>query len=83
MNPKKRKYQKIDPNKHKIQYVVEVNPKQSQSKSISKTPELKQIDLSAQNQLKKPNKHYFVNGRIYVWQNNRNAFKSQFGNQKV
>ena len=43
MLKQKRKYEKVDPTKQKIQYVVDVNKTLEEIKSNPKDPELKKI----------------------------------------
>ena len=44
LKPIKRKYEKVDPSKYKVQYVIDVDPSGSRSIKVNqKDPELKKI----------------------------------------
>ena len=63
LKPIKRKYEKVDPSRYKIQYVIDVDPSgcRSLQKNNIKDPELKKIEYPDINK----DQHYFVKGKIY------------------
>lgn len=68
MQTKKRKHQKIDLTKQKVQYLVEVplNPSEGID-LIKKSPELVRIDYNDNQKFMNPFSHFSIGGKIYGW----------------
>ena len=74
MQPKKRKHQKVDLTKQKVQYVVDIKLTSAPSVDITKkAPELVKINYSDNQQQLRPYPHFLPGGQVYTSWTKKNS----------
>lgn len=83
MQPKKRKHQKVDLTKQKVQYVVDIKLTSAPSVDITKkAPELVKINYSDNQQQLRPYPHFLPGGQVYTsWTKKKSSNKSKYEEQ--